>query len=229
MDDDQERRGRRQLLGKGALVAERWARPLVAELDETEQRATRSAGSGWLLPSRMRASPLVRQRKPARDELRARVGARSGQLPLLCPCHGQIGWASGRPRGRRAGQHPRVGRGRRYVGASTGRPSARASVIKRLSQVMSAKGSPLMLAGWQCGSRRASATLCRRFAWRSGRSGRWPAAAKPASRRGASGVARGPGTVQRARVSHARVVREPPEGPSWAVDPVRHPRFGGNL
>jgi hypothetical protein len=32
--------------------------------------------------------------------------------------------------------------------------------------------------------------------------------------------------VQRARPSRARVVREPLETPSWAVDPVRHPRLG---
>jgi hypothetical protein len=47
-DDDQERRGRRLLLGKGAVLAHRLARPLAAELDESEQwprssDATRSA------------------------------------------------------------------------------------------------------------------------------------------------------------------------------------------
>ena len=37
MDDDRERRGRVLLLGKGAVLAHRLARPLAAESDETEQ------------------------------------------------------------------------------------------------------------------------------------------------------------------------------------------------
>jgi hypothetical protein len=38
LDDDQERRGRLPLLGKAAVLAHRFARPLAAELDEYEQR-----------------------------------------------------------------------------------------------------------------------------------------------------------------------------------------------
>ena len=34
LDDDQERNGRRLLLGKGAVLAHRLARPLAAVLDE---------------------------------------------------------------------------------------------------------------------------------------------------------------------------------------------------
>jgi hypothetical protein len=34
MDDDQERRGRLLLLGKGAVLAHRLARPLAAESDD---------------------------------------------------------------------------------------------------------------------------------------------------------------------------------------------------
>jgi choline kinase len=37
-DDDQERRGRRLLLGKGAVLAHRFANPLAAESDESRQR-----------------------------------------------------------------------------------------------------------------------------------------------------------------------------------------------
>jgi hypothetical protein len=33
-DDDQERGGRLLLLGKGAVLTHRWARPLAAETDE---------------------------------------------------------------------------------------------------------------------------------------------------------------------------------------------------
>jgi hypothetical protein len=45
-DDDQERRGRLLLLGKGAALAHRLARPLAAESDEEEQfeRAIASHG-----------------------------------------------------------------------------------------------------------------------------------------------------------------------------------------
>ena len=42
-DDDQARRGRLLLLGKGAVLAHRFERPLAAELDEYEQSA-RAAG-----------------------------------------------------------------------------------------------------------------------------------------------------------------------------------------
>ena len=38
LDDDQERRGRRLLLGKGAVLAHRLAHPLAARSDEAEQR-----------------------------------------------------------------------------------------------------------------------------------------------------------------------------------------------
>jgi hypothetical protein len=37
MDDDQERRGRLLFLGKGAVVADRSARPLAAESDDDQQ------------------------------------------------------------------------------------------------------------------------------------------------------------------------------------------------
>ena len=39
MDDDQERRGRRLLLGKGAVLGHRLAHPLAAESDDEEQPA----------------------------------------------------------------------------------------------------------------------------------------------------------------------------------------------
>ena len=35
-DDDQERKGRLLLLGKGAVLAHRFARPLAAELDDKQ-------------------------------------------------------------------------------------------------------------------------------------------------------------------------------------------------
>ena len=40
-DDEEERRGRLLLIGKGAVLAHRLARPLAAESDETEQRPAR--------------------------------------------------------------------------------------------------------------------------------------------------------------------------------------------
>jgi hypothetical protein len=43
MDDDQERSGRLLLLGKGAVLAHRLARPLAAESDETQQRCEDAA------------------------------------------------------------------------------------------------------------------------------------------------------------------------------------------
>jgi hypothetical protein len=43
-DDDQERRGRLLLLGKGAVLAHGLARALAAESDEYEQRPPRDAG-----------------------------------------------------------------------------------------------------------------------------------------------------------------------------------------
>ena len=47
MDDDQKRKGRLLLLGEGAVLAHRFARPLAAELDEYEQRrATRRGADG---------------------------------------------------------------------------------------------------------------------------------------------------------------------------------------
>ena len=58
--DEQERRVRRLLLGKGAVLAHRFDQPLAAEMDESEQRSTRGARTWWLLLSTMRASPLVR-------------------------------------------------------------------------------------------------------------------------------------------------------------------------
>jgi hypothetical protein len=53
-DDEEERRGRLLLLGKGAVLAHRFDRPLAAESDEDRQRdsvSTWSAGA---------PSPLVR-------------------------------------------------------------------------------------------------------------------------------------------------------------------------
>src|SRR5215217_5989292 len=53
--DDQERRGRRLLLGKGAVLGHRLAYPLAAESDESEQRPSRDAG-------RRSAAPLISER-----------------------------------------------------------------------------------------------------------------------------------------------------------------------
>ena len=39
LDDEEKRRGRLLLLGKGAVLAHRFDRPLAAESDEQEQRA----------------------------------------------------------------------------------------------------------------------------------------------------------------------------------------------
>jgi hypothetical protein len=44
LDDHRERRGRVLLLGKGAVLTQRVAGPLAAELDEYEQRPARDAG-----------------------------------------------------------------------------------------------------------------------------------------------------------------------------------------
>jgi hypothetical protein len=41
MDDDQERRVRLLLLGKGAVLAHRFERPLAAELDDQQHSACR--------------------------------------------------------------------------------------------------------------------------------------------------------------------------------------------
>ena len=60
----------------------------LASHDETEQRGTRGPGTTGSSFARMRASPPVRQRKRARDELRARVGARSAHPSLLYRCAG---------------------------------------------------------------------------------------------------------------------------------------------
>jgi hypothetical protein len=71
----------------------------------------RSDGHGAPEPARcsfprVRASPPVRQRKPARDELRARVGARSADPPLLYPSGAAVAPDCWRGADGRAGCHP---------------------------------------------------------------------------------------------------------------------------
>ena len=53
LDDHRERRGRVLLLGKGAVLTQRVAGPLAAELDESEQRPD--------TPTRATAPLLLRQ------------------------------------------------------------------------------------------------------------------------------------------------------------------------
>ena len=48
-DDEEERRVRLLLLGKAAVLAHRFERPLAAEMDEYEQRSTRDVGEAPLL------------------------------------------------------------------------------------------------------------------------------------------------------------------------------------
>ena len=64
------------LLGKGAVLAHRFERPLAAELDESEQRQARGAGTCWLFLSRMRASPPL--------------GTRTRCPPAWAPSHSRI-------------------------------------------------------------------------------------------------------------------------------------------
>ena len=59
-DDEQERRVRLLLLGKGAVLAHRFERPLAAELDEYEQRPIGDADdcSAWI-PAVSASLPLI--------------------------------------------------------------------------------------------------------------------------------------------------------------------------
>ena len=59
------------LLGKGAVLAHGFERPLAAEMDDYKQSAdtTRANLAGCSFP-RMRASPPVRSARPLRDDQR---------------------------------------------------------------------------------------------------------------------------------------------------------------
>jgi hypothetical protein len=46
MDDEEERRMRLLLLGKAAVLAHRYERPLAAEMDESRQRCSRRVRRG---------------------------------------------------------------------------------------------------------------------------------------------------------------------------------------
>lgn len=54
LDDHRERRGRVLLLGKGAVLTQRVAGPLAAELDEEQQRESVAACSSTSAPSRQK-------------------------------------------------------------------------------------------------------------------------------------------------------------------------------
>ena len=59
------------LLGKGAVLAHRFERPLAAEMDESEQRPTQGARTCWLLLSTDAGVSARTQLTPARDERRS--------------------------------------------------------------------------------------------------------------------------------------------------------------
>jgi hypothetical protein len=69
-DDDQKHRGRLLLVGKGALLAHRLARPLAAESDEYEQRPVRDVGETPAAPL-ITGRPHRPELSPAPDDLRA--------------------------------------------------------------------------------------------------------------------------------------------------------------
>ena len=83
LDDHRERRGRVLLLGKGAVLTQRVAGPLAAELDESEQRQTRGAGTCWLFLSTDAGVSARTQLTPARDE--DQVSASVGFAPVSLP------------------------------------------------------------------------------------------------------------------------------------------------
>ena len=80
LDDHRERRGRVLLLGKGAVLTQRVAGPLAAELDESEQRPTRGARTCWLLLSTDAGVSARTQLTPARDESELSRGAKRASL-----------------------------------------------------------------------------------------------------------------------------------------------------
>ena len=73
LDDDRERRGRVLLLGKGAVLAHRLARPLAAESDESEQRAGPGARDVCAAPSADSVSPLCAARATGGDKQIPRI------------------------------------------------------------------------------------------------------------------------------------------------------------
>jgi hypothetical protein len=90
-DDDQERKLRLLLLGKGAVLAHRFERPLAAEMDESEQGLDR----------------LGRRRGPAPIRALGKCGSPTGprpslmRVPMQAACRGQARAASEfRPRRR---------------------------------------------------------------------------------------------------------------------------------
>ena len=97
-DDDQERRGRLLLLGKGAVLAHRLARPLAAESDESEQSADTTARelAGCSFPTMRALGPYA-----ARARLARAPAAPDRPTTDACP--------PGRSR-RRRGINPRSGR-----------------------------------------------------------------------------------------------------------------------
>jgi hypothetical protein len=80
-DEAQERRGRLLLLGKGAVLAHRLARPLAAETDELEQSPAREERERAAAPFMDAGVRPPTQPALAWDELGAST-ARSGGFPL---------------------------------------------------------------------------------------------------------------------------------------------------
>jgi hypothetical protein len=117
-DDGQERTVGLLLLGKGAVLAHGFERPLAAGLDESEQRSIRGARGCWLLLSTDAGVSARAQLTPARprrerDRLaihaRARAGLRHSRLPSS-----SLASASAAATGGRSRLLPfRVGRSRR--------------------------------------------------------------------------------------------------------------------
>jgi hypothetical protein len=74
LDDQQARRVRLPLLGKGAVSAHRFEHPLAAEMDESEQRPRRGAGEGTAAP--LTSGRLDWPRARARDGRSASIAPR---------------------------------------------------------------------------------------------------------------------------------------------------------
>ena len=83
VDDQQARKVRHLLLGKGAVSAHRIERPFAARLDESEQRPTRDPGLKDGCSSEHRASRLEPELALATDE-QAPVLAILALLPIGC-------------------------------------------------------------------------------------------------------------------------------------------------
>jgi len=83
VEDEEERRVRLLLLGKAAVLAHQYERPLAAEMDESEQRQTRGAGTCWLFLSTDAGVSARTQLTPARDE--DQVSASVGFAPVSLP------------------------------------------------------------------------------------------------------------------------------------------------